>query len=139
MIHPTQIHAQTKTCFAQKLCEISNQTRLGKEENVMKTTRLIPVAIALLTLALVASCGKTGGDRLVGEWVDVEYPSRYAIVTKRGDAYTWEDNEGKYPAVYKDEMLKISTGFGEAVAFYDEETGYMILQYMGLESKFKRK
>jgi len=105
------------------------------------TAKQVFTGMILLGFLLIAACGKSGEEKLLGQWVNAKGSyNDWVKITKRGENYTYEDRDGKYPAVYKDGELKIDAGeFDlEAVAYYQEETKLLILMYRGQEKKFKR-
>lgn len=55
---------------------------------------------------------------------------RYAVISKSGNTYVYEDNEGKYIAVLKEGVLEIKVTEAEtAIAYLEESTGNLILEY----------
>lgn len=110
--------------------------------NINKITHIGLIILFVFTLL---SCSKTGGEELVGEWVAVENPSadNYIVIKKSGNIYTCEfkshGQPQKFPAIYKEGILKIQAGGYEHPAFYDKETGYMIISDKTGTAKFKRK
>lgn len=89
----------------------------------------------LLIVSLsVAACG--GSERkYLGEWVDIQTPDRFANISKDGDALTWEDNEGKYPARMEDGQLNVSSGLGDILVQHVGSTDHLI----AAGQEFKRK
>lgn len=99
------------------------------------------LSILVIILIITTGCGSqaSGGDRFLGEWIDVNNPGRFANVAKSGDLYIWEDNEGRYTAVYENGQLSINTGFGTANVFWDENRKTMVGVHGGQEYVFRRK
>ena len=80
-------------------------------------------------------------DTILGSWVDVSDSSRFANITKSEDGnYTWEDNEGKYKATFKEGALTINVNDSEtATAYYDAKSGQLVCVYGGQETRFTKK
>ncbi|OPX42008.1 hypothetical protein CLHUN_41230 [Ruminiclostridium hungatei] len=69
-------------------------------------------------------------EKLTGKWLCIDEAGRYAAIAKSGNTYVYEDNEGKYPAVFKAGVLEIKVSESEtAKAYLDENTGNLILEY----------
>jgi len=92
------------------------------------------ILLSLLTL-FVAGCG---GSQFAGSWVNTENPQEWAKITESGSSFVWEDDEGKYPAKYKDDILAIDTGFGTAFASINKD-GNMETTFMGSKDTYKKK
>lgn len=81
-------------------------------------------------------------DKLVGDWVDVSNPDRFAKITKDGDAYKYQDNDGTYPGTAGDGFItvKISDAPDDtAKVFIDQSTGNLVTNYQGDIYEFTRK
>ncbi|MDH7578606.1 MAG: hypothetical protein QHH75_12520 [Bacillota bacterium] len=103
----------------------------------MKSKVLVVVALLLLGSIFLVGCG--GGDKFLGEWVNVNDSSDWAKIIRSGNSYIWEDSDGKYPAVYKDGILRVSVGIGEGYVSFDEKTGHLVASYLGHKEEYKRK
>lgn len=105
--------------------------------------------IALLTLAAALSaCGKPGND-YVGTWQAKERANHSAAIERNGDNFVIKITEpsiverGKsdthlVPAVFKDGMLEISTGFGTAKVSYVKENDTLLMPTMGGAKEYRR-
>lgn len=81
-------------------------------------------------------------DKLVGDWVDVSNPDRFVKITKDGDAYKYQDNDGTYPGTAGDGFItvKISDDPDDtAKVFIDQSTGNLVTNYQGDIYEFTRK
>lgn len=86
------------------------------------------LAFYLFFLIFSLSCSPTDpAEKYIGEWENIKSSSRFAKIYKVGDSYVWEDNEGKYPASFKDRKLKVSSPFGELDVLYLEESDHIII------------
>jgi hypothetical protein len=100
------------------------------------------MAITILTLLFfVVSCGKSGGDKFLGEWgiVNDARPANLKI-TKMGEKYFVDDmgeNEvGKVPCSYKEGCLESDRAI---VVLCFDDSGLLILHMGGMDSKYKKK
>lgn len=81
-------------------------------------------------------------DSLLGNWIDVNSPDRFANITKTESAYQFEDNDGKYTGDFKDGVLKIKvseTDGDTADVYIDAKTGHMFSAYKGDITEFQKK
>lgn len=92
------------------------------------------IVLTLLVLSLT-SCGG-GAEKFVGEWVCLDDLSASAVIEKTDNGYVWIDEDGRYPARYKDGMLRVDVGLGEAQAYYDKDSKEMVVGYMGDRYRF---
>jgi len=69
-------------------------------------------------------------EKLTGKWLCMDEAGRYVAIAKSGNTYVYEDNEGKYLAVFKAGVLEIKvSGTETAKAYLDMNTGNLILEY----------
>lgn len=79
-------------------------------------------------------------DEIVGEWVDVNAPDRFAKITLDGTAYIYEDNEGKYPATFESGVLKLKVSDTDTADVYiDPASGHLMMVYLDNISEFNKK
>ncbi len=79
-------------------------------------------------------------DDLLGSWVDVTDSSRFANIVKDGDNYTYEDNDGKYNASFKDGVLKVEVAANDfADVYIDSASGHLMLVYADNIVEFSQK
>lgn len=105
--------------------EMAVEQMTGQQESIEQT---IPAADASATV-----------DQLVGRWVDISMPERFASISKDGDGYQYEDNDGKYPAAFEEGMLKVKVSDTDSADVYmDSATGYLIVSYQGDVLEFQR-
>lgn len=95
------------------------------------------IFLGLSVLFILSSCVSKDND-IIGDWVNIKDNTKFAKIYKSGEAYSYEDSSGKYPATYRDGILKINTGMGEATAVYDKQAETLVLRYLIAEEKFKR-
>ena len=83
---------------------------------------------------------KASVDSLIGSWIDINTPERFANITKTDTEYQFEDNEGKYPATFIDGVLKVKASDSVTVDVHiDTETGHMLSVYDGNITEFSKK
>lgn len=79
-------------------------------------------------------------DALIGSWVDVNAPERFANITADGTAYIYEDNEGKYPATFDGGVLKLKVSDTDTADVYiDPASGHLKMVYQDNISEFSKK
>lgn len=79
-------------------------------------------------------------DDLVGSWVDVNDSTRFANIVKDGENYSYEDNDGKYAATFKDGVLKVEVAAGDyADVYIDIVSGHLMLVYQDNIEEFNKK
>lgn len=81
-------------------------------------------------------------DKLLGEWNDVINDGRYVKITKEGDTYKYEDNDGAYSGKMQDGILVIQVSESPddtARVFIDASTGNLVTDYQGDIYEFSRK
>lgn len=79
-------------------------------------------------------------DSLLGSWTDVNSSDRFANITKTDNAFEYQDNEGTYPATFKDGVLKVQVSSTDTADVYiDAKSGHMFAIYQGSPSEFKKK
>jgi hypothetical protein len=83
---------------------------------------------------------KVSGDALAGSWVDINSPDRFVKITKTGDVYEYEDNEGKLPATFANGVLKLKVSDTDTADVYiNAETGNLLSVYQDNISEYKKK
>jgi hypothetical protein len=102
---------------------------------------------AFLTLvAALSACGQSGKE-YVGSWKGKKYANRSATIERNGDNFVikvtepsmvkrGETDTETLPAVYKDGMLEISTGFGTSKVSYVKDT--LLMPTMGGSMEYGR-
>lgn len=81
-------------------------------------------------------------DNLLGEWNDVSDSTRFVKVTKEGDLYKYEDNDGSYSGTAKDGVLTIQISDAAndtAMVFMDPETKNLVTNYQGDIYEYSKK
>lgn len=81
-------------------------------------------------------------DVLVGNWVDISDSTYFANITKDGEVYKYEDNDGKYDATFKDGKLIVPVSDAEndfAEVYVDAGTGHLCVLYQGGIAEFEKK
>ena len=79
-------------------------------------------------------------DGLVASWQDINSADRFANITKVGDGYQYEDNDGKYMGTFASGKLVVKVSDTEnADVFVDAKTGHMFLIYQGQPTEFSKK
>jgi hypothetical protein len=97
---------------------------------------------AIVTESMQTADPKASVDDLIGSWTDINSPDRFAKITKTDTGYQYEDNEGKYPATYKDGVLKVKVSDNDtdtADIYIDKNTGHMISTYQDNISEYSKK
>ncbi len=79
-------------------------------------------------------------DAFEGSWVGVDDESLFVNITKEGDKYKYEDNDGAYEAALSDGILKVTVAEGDfAEVYVDKETGNLVLTYMDSMVSYMKK
>lgn len=98
--------------------------------------------------AVLSACGKQGNE-YVGNWQATKYKNRTVAIERNGDNFVIKITEPSMfkrgevdtetrPAVYKDGMLEISTGFGTAKVSHVKDTDTLLMPTMGDSMEFRR-
>lgn len=83
---------------------------------------------------------KSSVDVILGSWVNIAAADQFANITKEGDKYQYEDNDGKYPAEFVDGILKVKVDDTTTADVYvDVDTGNLKLSFGDNVSEFKKK
>ncbi len=86
--------------------------------------------------------GVARAEQLLGTWLDATNEDRTAKISKDGDTFLFEDNEGKYQGTFKDGVLilKISEDENDtARVFIDSKIQHLVMDYQGDIYEFNRK
>lgn len=105
--------------------------------------------IAFFTLAAALSACGLQGKEYVGSWQAKEHANRSAAIERNGDNFVIKVTEPSIvkrgqadtetlPAVYKDGMLEISTGFGTSKISYVKDTDTLLMPTMGGSMEYRR-
>lgn len=81
-------------------------------------------------------------DVLVGNWVDISDSQYFANITKDGEVYKYEDNDGTYEATFKDGKLLVPVSDAAddfAEVYVDTGTGHLLVLYQGGIAEFEKK
>lgn len=79
-------------------------------------------------------------DAFEGSWVGTDDESLFVNITKDGDKYKYEDNDGAYEAVLTDGILKVTVAENDfADVYVDKDTGNLVLTYMDNIVSYKQK
>jgi hypothetical protein len=82
---------------------------------------------------------KTTEDVFAGKWAGVDDPSLFVNITKDGDKYVYEDNDGKYDAEFADGVLKVTVAENDfATVYVDKDSGNLVLTYMDNIIEYKK-
>jgi hypothetical protein len=77
---------------------------------------------------------------LTGSWADINDMSRFINITKSGEEYVYEDNEGKLQTAYKDGVLEVKVSDTDIAKVYlDKSTGHLLMVYQDNLSEFEKK
>lgn len=83
---------------------------------------------------------EAGVDEFEGSWVGVDDASLFVNITKDGDQYKYEDNDGAYQAAFADGILKVTVAENDTADVYvDKDTGHLVLTYMDSIIEYARK
>ena len=106
------------------------------EASIQSETDQVSVASEVISTA----DPKASVDSLIGNWTDINSPEYFANITKVDAGYQYEDNEGKYPATFKDGVLKVKVSDSVTADVYiDANTGHMLSVYMGTTFEYIKK
>lgn len=100
-------------------------------------------------VAVLSACGQKGGSEFVGSWQAKEQANYQAVVERNGDNFLIKITEpaafsrGKIetqvvPAVYKDGMLEVATGFGTSKLSYVKGTDTLLMPTMSGSMEYRR-
>lgn len=79
-------------------------------------------------------------DEFEGNWVGTDDEKLFVNITKDGDKYKYEDNDGTYEASLAEGILKVTVAENDfAEAYVDKETGNLVLTYMDSMVSYKKK
>lgn len=79
-------------------------------------------------------------DDFVGDWTGTDDDTLFVTITKEGDKYKYEDNDGAYEAVLAEGILKVTVAEDDyADVYVDKETGNLVLTYMDSIISYTRK
>lgn len=116
---------------AQQQSESVQSSIKTETEQVTVESEVIPIADP-----------KASVDSLIGSWTDINSPDCFASITKTDTGYEYADNEGKYPATFKDGVLKVKVSDSDsdtADIYIDANTGHMLSDYQGNTSEYSKK
>lgn len=83
---------------------------------------------------------KASVDSVLGNWIEVDTPDRFANITQAGNDYSYEDPEGTYEATFADGVLKVKvTDTDTADVYFDAASGNLIITYQDSLVKLKKK
>lgn len=83
-----------------------------------------------------------GDEELLGSWVGAYDDTLVANISKNGDEYEFEDNDGKYKGTFVDGILKVAVSDQEgdtADVYINKENGNLVLVYMENIIEYARK
>lgn len=103
-------------------------------------------AILLCALLIFTfACGRKAKNQVVGMWVETTDSAHRIAITEQGDTLIVEekntkmpDLNSKFPATYKDGVLRLESGFGRPTMFYDAATDRLSGQTNLGKVEFKR-
>lgn len=79
-------------------------------------------------------------DTVIGEWVDINSSDCFVKITQIGDSYQYEDNDGQYPATYKDGILTVNvTDTDTAKVFVDANSKHLFTEFQGNKAELRKK
>lgn len=79
-------------------------------------------------------------DEFEGNWVGIDDETLFVNITKDGDKYKYEDNDGTYEASLTEGILKVTVAENDfAEVYVDKETGNLVLTYMDSMMSYKKK
>lgn len=82
---------------------------------------------------------ETTEDVFTGKWVGMDDPLLFVNITKDGDKYLYEDNDGAYDAEFADGILKVTVAENDfANVYVDKNSGNLVLTYMDNIIEYKR-
>lgn len=83
---------------------------------------------------------KAAVSDLVGNWEDISDPTRFVKITKNGEEYAYEDNEGPLPATFADGALTLKVSDTDTCKVYiDAATGHLMSVYLDNISEYTKK
>jgi len=104
---------------------------------------------SIAVVAVLSACSGKAGNEYVGNWEATKYKNRTLAIEQNGDNFVIKATEpsrfkrGEFatermPAVYKDGMLEISTGFGTSKISHVKDTDTLLFPTMGGSMEFRR-
>jgi hypothetical protein len=120
---------------------LQTNTQQTNTQNVQeqKASTPAPVEAATAEEVIPTADPSESIDSLLGTWTDVNSVDRFAEITKTDTGYLYKDNEGTYPATFKDGKLTLQLSDTEtAEVSYDIKTGHMFSIYQDSPTEFKK-
>lgn len=78
-------------------------------------------------------------DSMLGEWKDTVDNTHFSKITKTDSGYQLEDNDGKYPATFKEGKLSVKvTESDTAEAYIDTNTGHLFILFQDGLTEFAK-
>jgi foldase protein PrsA len=75
----------------------------------------------------------------LGKWIDINSPEHFISITKSDKEYQFEDNDGKYPAIFKDGRLIIQISNDDtAEVYYDSASIHIFTVYQEGITEYKK-
>ena len=120
--------------------ETTNSSKEQTNTTVQAVDELQPDQEVTIEEALPTVNATVAVDNLIGSWIDITSPDRFVKITKLDSDYQYEDNEGKYPATFKDGVLKVKVSESDtADAYIDKDTGHLLSVYQDNISEYNKK
>lgn len=110
--------------------------------------KYMKVFACIVFAAALSACGKQGSE-YVGSWEAKQLKNRAVAIERNGDNFVLKVTEPSFvkrgkldthvvPAVYKDGMLEVSTGFGMSKVSYVKDTDTLLMPTMGGAMEYRR-
>lgn len=111
----------------------------GCQNQSTPTTTNDKAAQAVVEQKAPLTDSKAKAESFIGEWKNVDDYNQITKITKSGNGYQYEDNDGKYEATFEKGKLKVKISDGDfAEVAMNSETKNMIMTYQGSVVEFKK-
>lgn len=118
----------------------SSTASAGQTGDTQSAAQTAAPEAATVEMTLPEADPKAGADAMLGNWKDISAAESFAIITRTDDGYQYEDNDGKYPAVFENGVLNVkATDTDTAKVYIDPKTGHLLTEYQGGLSEFEKK
>lgn len=132
----------TVVLFAFTGCGSKSDEGTSGETAAQEQVEAVPETVVQNTAEQITESAdvETTVDEFEGSWVGVDDATLFVNITKAGDQYEYEDNDGKYQASFSEGILKVVVAENDTADVYvDKESGNLVLVYMDSTIQYVKK